>query len=942
MSNHKKRKLEKWIEETPSYKRRLYKYAAESIYDSIYKEPNVETVLSLTGANFKQKCNLVKQIEMLSHYTKGSEDYFDTVDIINRQIDNYKSLVFPVDLLKDNLPTISMVVGSDAPHSEKRIMASKLDQMYNHIPSSDIFINNKKFIEDKLNSYMDYENKENGSDIPLRIKIDNACLSEHNKSVILNKLSKLDRMSPFDSSYNKLQEWIEYALTISDRIVTLSNNPIEEYLYNVRNYLDRNLYGMNNAKEKLIEITACKLVHSNTTDMSICLAGPPGVGKCLHPDTQLLMYLGGMKAVKDVKRGDILLGDDSTPRIVRSVTTGVELMYKISPEYSEPFIVNESHMLTLHNEYTNTTIDISLKEYLTKSDIWKVKHKMYLVPVEYSSSDIKNDPYLVGILLNGKCKFNSTDEVVKEYLTRRLDNLSSYINGLSDAKSINVTFIDKEEISYLLDHRYIPDSYIYNNREIRYKLLKGFIESENKKSEVKSAKSGSARSRSQSVTKTPNFQSKSSLKHRRAHTPGIRHNHDTTKSKIPIYKRSSMIGSKKASPNNKVSNVSNSSSFTSNSSSSVVSNVGGSSSSVVSNVGGSSSSNSRQSRLEEFRSNHLQSLSVVTKILIEDPILGEQIKFLSRSIGFKATYENNNLIIYGDLNVYPNFNTKIETSFHVTQLTPDKYCGFTLDGNGRFLLASCLVTHNTHIVEVYAKALGYPFSKINMGGSTDSHHFLGHSYTYEGSNPGIIVKTLGEMKDDHGVRFKSGIIFLDEFDKIGKNTKVSQAFLHISDPLQQKSFTDQYMPEIKIDLSHITFAYSVNNVEFLDNTLLDRMHVIKLAGYNNKEKYHILSDYIIPAALKNIGLSNEVKFADSALNEIISSCSIDDSKGMRKCKHIIQNIVNKINVLKCVNSESLVSYSIIGFKLPIVIDVGILHKLKVLPESETSYLSMYQ
>ena len=88
-----------------------------------------------------------------------------------------------------------------------------------------------------------------------------------------------------------------------------------------------------------------------------------GEGKCLGKDTPVMMYNGTIKPVQEIRVGDVLMGDDSTERHVLSISRGMETMYRITQNYGDPYIVNESHILSLKNSKGHI-VDISVKEYL--------------------------------------------------------------------------------------------------------------------------------------------------------------------------------------------------------------------------------------------------------------------------------------------------------------------------------------------------------------------------------------------------------------------------------------------------------------------------------------------------------------------------------------------------------------------------------------------------
>jgi len=125
---------------------------------------------------------------------------------------------------------------------------------------------------------------------------------------------------------------------------------------------------------------------------------PCGRGKCLARDTKILMYDGTIKLVQDVIQGDLLMGDDSTPRTVLSLARGREMMYRIKPKSGEGYTVNQSHILSLKN-IANTVFDIPLMTYMKMTRHERSQLYGYRVPITFQTKvphilDI--DPYLFG------------------------------------------------------------------------------------------------------------------------------------------------------------------------------------------------------------------------------------------------------------------------------------------------------------------------------------------------------------------------------------------------------------------------------------------------------------------------------------------------------------------------------------------------------------------
>lgn len=262
----------------------------------------------------------------------------------------------------------------------------------------------------------------------------------------------------------------------------------------------------------------------------------------------------------------------------------------------------------------------------------------------------------------------------------------------------------------------------------------------------------------------------------------------------------------------------------------------------------------------------------------------------------------------------------------------------------------------TEIANVLAEAISLPFVSIPLGGSNDSSFLSGHSYTYEGSVPGAIVSSVIKMKQ------LNGIIFFDELDKISNTrygSEVSKLLLHITDSTQNHDFKDKYLGnDISINLSNIWFIYSLNYIDALDRTLRDRIPIVMVDGYTKTEKKEITKRHLLPREVKNVGLNpGDIMFSDDALKYLIDKSdemythetkSKGGKSGVRQLKHIISNIVMKLNMIKnCILEDGTfgnlkLSYTIKYFKLPFVVERVHIDKLDVLPkESSSSHLSMY-
>lgn len=242
---------------------------------------------------------------------------------------------------------------------------------------------------------------------------------------------------------------------LSDALaVSFDNNVGHDYL---KNYDDR--YEFYQKKEDKIEfdleylnkITKGGLPRKT---LNICLAGTGCHGK----GTKVLLYDGSVKNVEDVNCGDILVGDDGTPRIVNYLIRDRGQMYRIKINDTEDeFIVNEDHILSLINEQTKEIMNISVRDYLTETNIFKQLHKSYYVktPIQFNQKQLSIDPYFLGLYLGDKHVHNKLSDTFRIY---ELDTTETDFNK-----------------------KFIPFDYKTSSIQDRLKLLAGLVDSVGKK-----------------------------------------------------------------------------------------------------------------------------------------------------------------------------------------------------------------------------------------------------------------------------------------------------------------------------------------------------------------------------------------------------------------------------------------------------------------------------
>lgn len=261
-----------------------------------------------------------------------------------------------------------------------------------------------------------------------------------------------------------------------------------------------------------------------------------GAGKCHAIDTKILMFDGSIKLVQDIRIGDIIMGDDSTPRNVLSLAQGIDEMYDIIPIKGDKYTVNQEHILCLKISYTPTIkyltniiiikwinnklnerlkrfkicdeeeaiifhkklhqleiVEISVKDYLKlPNSIKKNILKGYRTSIQFTKVELPLDPYMIGYWLgdgrSNTSSITSQDSTIINYFQHNLQQYKCYlqyrdkydyrINGDGSGNYNCNHFLNTLKNLNLLNNKHIPHIYKCNSRENQLKLLAGILDAD--------------------------------------------------------------------------------------------------------------------------------------------------------------------------------------------------------------------------------------------------------------------------------------------------------------------------------------------------------------------------------------------------------------------------------------------------------------------------------
>jgi len=202
----------------------------------------------------------------------------------------------------------------------------------------------------------------------------------------------------------------------------------------------------------------------------------------------------------------------------------------------------------------------------------------------------------------------------------------------------------------------------------------------------------------------------------------------------------------------------------------------------------------------------------------------------------------------------------------------------------------------TSIGKSVARALDRKLFRFSVGGLSDVAEIRGHRRTYIGAMPGKIIQALRITK------VANPVILIDEVDKLGRDFRgdPSSALLEVLDPAQNAAFRDLYL-DAPVDLSKVLFICTANVTETIPGPLVDRMEIIRIAGYVFEEKVAIANQYLIPQTIESHGIdSSHLELTPEAVSFLIRDYARE--AGVRELRKLLEKVARKV-ALTCVRDD---------------------------------------
>ena len=208
----------------------------------------------------------------------------------------------------------------------------------------------------------------------------------------------------------------------------------------------------------------------------------------------------------------------------------------------------------------------------------------------------------------------------------------------------------------------------------------------------------------------------------------------------------------------------------------------------------------------------------------------------------------------------------------------------------------------TSLAKSIAEALGRKLAVVSCSGLGDETELLGHNRTWLGSGPGRITRTL------RSVGTKNPVLVLDEVDKMGhawgKGGAPADVLLEVLDPTQNSRFVDHYI-EVPLDLSEVFFIATANVGAKIPGPLVDRLEMIELGGYSDREKLDIARGHLVGRQIANYGLTGgHSRITDAAIRAVIGGYTRE--AGVRELERRLGDICRRVALWRAEGRESAV------------------------------------
>jgi ATP-dependent Lon protease len=191
-----------------------------------------------------------------------------------------------------------------------------------------------------------------------------------------------------------------------------------------------------------------------------------------------------------------------------------------------------------------------------------------------------------------------------------------------------------------------------------------------------------------------------------------------------------------------------------------------------------------------------------------------------------------------------------------------------------------------------SNVLSIPFAQINVGGVDDGAYLSGHSFTYSGAQPGMIIR---KMVDSGKPRC---IIFIDEVDKAGTKhgiNEIMNVLIHITDPNTNDNFNDKFFQEVSFPINKVLFMFTYNDASKVDRILLDRIEQIDVHAYDLNDKLSIFNNYLLKEVCDGICIpSKSIVFQEESIKYLIETYTHE--AGVRNLKRKTETILLKLNL----------------------------------------------